>query len=141
MQHPLAEGLSIVRSTMAATGKEPRAPWLMWAQYCEAWEATVPGLIKHPRDPNVCANGQPDPILDAVRMGIFCGDELSGRPEAVTTGCGDHAWQKLHTNAVPAVNHILQLGEEERVDTWNEIDTSDRITRESILAGGNRVFI
>ena len=71
MQHRLAEGLSIVRSAMAATGKNSDAPWLMWSQHCEAWEATVPGLVKHPRDPNVCADGQPDHILDAVRMGIL----------------------------------------------------------------------
>jgi len=71
MQHRLAEGLSMVRSMMVATGKDPAAPWLMWSQHCAAWEATVPGLIKHPRDPNVCADGQPDHILDAVRMAIM----------------------------------------------------------------------
>jgi len=29
------------------------------------------GLIKHTRDPNVCADSQPDHILDAVRMGLI----------------------------------------------------------------------
>ena len=67
----LAEGLSIVCKSMAATCRSADSPWLMWSQHCEAWEATVPGLIKHPRDPNVCADGQPDHILDAVRMALL----------------------------------------------------------------------
>ena len=57
MQHRLAEGLSIVRSAMAATGRAPDSPWLMWSQHCEAWEATVPGLIKRPRDPTSAPTG------------------------------------------------------------------------------------
>ena len=57
MQHRHAEGLSIVRSAMAATGRAPDSPWLMWSQHCEAWEATVPGLIKRPRDPTSAPTG------------------------------------------------------------------------------------
>lgn len=71
MKHRLAEGLSMVRSMMASTGRDGQNPWLMWSQHCAAWEATVPGLAKHPRDPNVCADGQPDHILDAVRMAVM----------------------------------------------------------------------
>ena len=57
MQHRLAEGLSIVRSAMAATARAPDSPWLMWSQHCEAWEATLPGLIKRPRDPTSAPTG------------------------------------------------------------------------------------
>ena len=71
MQHRLAEGLSLVRSMMAASGRDVDDPWLQWSQYCHAWEATVPGLVKHPNDPNKCAEGQPDHILDAVRMAVM----------------------------------------------------------------------
>ena len=52
----------------------------MWSQHCEAWEATVPGLIKHPRDPNVCADGQPDHILDCHQDGLaLVAGEISDR--------------------------------------------------------------
>ena len=71
MQHRSAEGLSIVRSAMAATGRSPDSPWLMWSQHCEAWEATVPVLINHLRDTNDCVDEKPDHILDAVRMALM----------------------------------------------------------------------
>ena len=65
-----AVGLSVLRNMLAATDVDPSRPWLLWSPACEGWEATVPSLPKHPRDPEVIADGVPNHALDAVRMGV-----------------------------------------------------------------------
>ena len=70
MQTKMASGLSVMRSMMAATKKDPDHPWLLWSTACQGWEATVPSLAKHPRDPDLLADGQPDHALDAARYGV-----------------------------------------------------------------------
>ena len=66
-----ASGLSVLRNMMSATNKDPSRPWLLWSPACEGWEATTPSLPKHPRDPEVIADGVPNHALDAVRMGVM----------------------------------------------------------------------
>lgn len=70
MQTKMASGLSVMRSRMAATKKDAEAPWLMWSPNCQGFEATVPTLPKHPRDPELIADGCPDHACDAARYGI-----------------------------------------------------------------------
>jgi hypothetical protein len=70
MNTKLASGLSVMRSMMAATGKDSEHPWLLWSTSCQGWEATVPSLAQHPRDPELLADGQPDHALDAARYGV-----------------------------------------------------------------------
>ena len=65
-----SSGLSVLRNMMAAADKDPSRPWLLWSPGCEGWENTVPSLPKHPRDPEVIADGVPNHALDAVRMGV-----------------------------------------------------------------------
>jgi hypothetical protein len=65
-----AVGLSVLRNMLSATGKDPSRPWLQWSPACAGWEATVPSLPKHPRDPEVIADGCANHSLDAVRMGV-----------------------------------------------------------------------
>ena len=65
-----AAGLSTLRNMLAAADKDPSRPWLLWSPSCEGWENTVPSLPKHPRDPEVIADGVPNHALDAVRMGV-----------------------------------------------------------------------
>ncbi|KZR93109.1 Terminase-like family protein [Synechococcus sp. MIT S9509] len=66
-----ASGLSVMRNMMAATDKDPSRPWLLWSPACEGWEATIPSLPRHPRDPEVIADGVPNHSCDAARMGIM----------------------------------------------------------------------
>ena len=70
MQTKMASGLSVMRSMMASTKKNVEHPWLLWSTSCPGWEATVPSLAKHPRDPELLADGQPDHALDAARYGV-----------------------------------------------------------------------
>ena len=70
MQTKLSSGLSVMRSMMAASRKDAEHPWLLWSTACPGWEATVPTLAKHPRDPELLADGQPDHALDAARYGV-----------------------------------------------------------------------
>ena len=65
-----AVGLSVLRNMLAATNVDPSRPWLQWSPACEGWEATVPSLPKHPRDPEVICDGVPNHALDACRMGV-----------------------------------------------------------------------
>ena len=65
-----AVGLSVLRNMLSATGKDEGRPWLQWSPACAGWEATVPTLPKHPRDPEVIADGCANHALDAVRMGV-----------------------------------------------------------------------
>ena len=65
-----AVGLSVLRNMLSASDKDPSRPWLLWSPACAGWEATVPSLPKHPRDPEVIADGCANHALDAVRMGV-----------------------------------------------------------------------
>ena len=70
MQTKMASGLSVMRGMMAATKKDAEAPWLMWSPACQGWEATIPSLAKHPRDPDLLADGQSDHAADAGRYAV-----------------------------------------------------------------------
>ena len=71
MQTKMASGLSVMRSMMAATRKDSEVPWLLWSTSCPGWEATVPTLPKHPRDPELIADACPDHACDAARYGVM----------------------------------------------------------------------
>lgn len=67
---PVSVGLNMLRNRMHAAGRDRRQPWLLWAPSCEGWEATVPSLVAHPRDPECLADGQPDHAADAARYAV-----------------------------------------------------------------------
>jgi hypothetical protein len=68
---PRVSGLAMMRNRMAATRKDYTSPWLLWSPACAGWEATVPGLPRHPRDPELIADGtNQDHAADAVRYGV-----------------------------------------------------------------------
>lgn len=79
---PMAAGLQMLRNRMHATRRDDSQPWLLWSPTCEGWEATVPSIPRHPRDPEVTADGCPDHALDAVRYGVswYSASSGNGRP-------------------------------------------------------------
>jgi hypothetical protein len=66
----VAAGLQKLRNRMHATRRGETQPWLLWSPACEGWEATVPSIPRHPRDPETIADGAIDHALDAVRYGV-----------------------------------------------------------------------
>jgi hypothetical protein len=67
---PPVVGWAMLRNRMMATRKDYSSPWLLWSPACQAWEATVPGIPRHPRDPETIADGCVDHAADAARYGI-----------------------------------------------------------------------
>jgi hypothetical protein len=67
---PLRAGWAQLRSRLAATGIDYTAPWLQWSTRCAGWEATVPTLPRHARDPETLADGCADHAADAARYAI-----------------------------------------------------------------------
>jgi hypothetical protein len=63
-------GLAMLRNRMSASRKDYTSPWLLWSPACAGWEATVPGIPRHPRDPETIADGCSDHAADAARYGI-----------------------------------------------------------------------
>jgi len=70
MKTPVATGLQKLRNRMHSTRRDETQPWLLWSPACEGWEATVPSIPRHPRDPETIADGAIDHALDAVRYGV-----------------------------------------------------------------------
>jgi hypothetical protein len=70
MRTPMVSGLAMMRNRMAATKKDYQSPWLLWSPACAAFEATVPGVPRHPRDPETIAPGAIDHVADACRYGL-----------------------------------------------------------------------
>lgn len=71
MKQKMSSGLAVMRSMMHAAGRDAERPWLMWSPACVGWEATVPTLPRHPRDPELIVDsGAPDHAADACRYGI-----------------------------------------------------------------------
>jgi len=66
----MVSGLAMLRNRMMATRKDYKHPWLLWSTACQGWEATVPGIPRHPRDPEIIADGCTDHAADAVRYGV-----------------------------------------------------------------------
>ncbi len=64
---PVAVGWNMVRNRLHATRRDQTQPWLLWSPACEGFEATVPSLPRHPRDPETVADGCCDHAADAVR--------------------------------------------------------------------------
>ena len=82
MKTPVAAGLQMLRNRMHATRRDETQPWLLWSPACEGWEATVPSIPRHPRDPETIADGAIDHALDAVRYGVAWYQVGSGDGEA-----------------------------------------------------------
>jgi hypothetical protein len=70
MRTPVTTGLQKLCNRMQATRRDETQPWLLWSPACEGWEATVPSISRHPRDPETIADGAIDHALDAVRYGV-----------------------------------------------------------------------
>lgn len=64
------EGLVLVANRMRAARKDHTSPWLLWSPRCSGWEATIPTIQRHPRDPETIADGAIAHGLDAARYGI-----------------------------------------------------------------------
>jgi hypothetical protein len=74
------DGLAMLRNRMRAAQVDHTAPWLLWSPRCEGWEASVPTLPRHPRDPEAIGDGAADHALDAVRYGVawYAGRWITG---------------------------------------------------------------
>ncbi len=66
----MGEGLGKLKSRMANTRVNYKAPWLLWSRRCTAWSATIPSLAKDSRNPELLAPGQAEHACDAVRYGL-----------------------------------------------------------------------
>ena len=66
----MVAGLAMMRNRLMATRRDAKHPWLLWSPACAGWEATVPGIPRHPRDPDVIADGCTDHAADAVRYAV-----------------------------------------------------------------------
>ncbi|WP_156796658.1 hypothetical protein [Cyanobium sp. PCC 7001] len=84
MKTPVMAGLQMLRNRMHAARRDETQPWLLWSPVCEGFEATVPSIPRHPRDPETIADGAIDHALDAVRYGV-CWYAGSNRSESATT--------------------------------------------------------
>lgn len=67
---PEVGGLVMLKNRMLASQKDWTQPWLLWSQVCEGWEATIPSISRHPRDPETIADTAVNHALDAARYAV-----------------------------------------------------------------------